>query len=231
LEAGFETEIIVIDNNSKDRTAEVAKSRGAFVVNEKKQGKGHAIIAGFKSVPKDADFVVMIDGDNSYDIKEIQRLLEPLENNFGDVIVGTRMHGKLMDGSMTSFNRYGNWLFTFLARIGYKTNVTDVCSGFFAWKKPVVDNLAEYLESDGFSIEMEMITKMARMGYECYSVPISYNERKGKSSLRPIRDGMRILHAWVKNLNWKPAQKKRRDLPVSVPMKAEVQFLNKFDNN
>lgn len=204
---GYETEVLVIDNNSKDRTAEVAKANGAKVIKETKQGKGHAIRKGFKNIPKDADIIVMIDGDSSYDIKELPRLIEPIENNFGDVIVGTRLHGRLVANSMTSFNRLGNWFFTFLARVGYKTNVTDVCSGFFVWKKQVIDNLVNHLESDGFSIEMEMITKMAKMNYACYSVPISYNSRNGKSSLNPIKDGFSILHAWARNLNWKPDNK------------------------
>jgi len=201
---GYETEILVIDNNSKDRTAEVAKSKGVRVIKEIKQGKGYAIINGFNNIPKDTDIIAMIDGDNSYDIKELPRLLEPLENNFGDVIVGTRLHGRLQNSSMRSLNRWGNWLFTFLARVAYKTNVTDVCSGFFAWKRQVVDDLVNHLESDGFSIEMEMITKMAKLGYSCYSVPISYNSRNGKSTLRPFQDGVSILHAWVKNLGWRP---------------------------
>ena len=72
------------------------------------------------------------------------------------------------------------------------------------WKKHVVDNLVNHLESNGFSIEMEMITKMARMNYACYSVPISYNSRKGSSNLKPVKDGIAILHAWLKNLLWKP---------------------------
>lgn len=208
MRLGYKTDVLVIDNNSDDRTAEIARARGARVVKESKQGKGHALITGFRNIPKDADIVVMIDGDNSYDIRELPRLIEPLENNFGDVIVGTRLQGRLAADSMTRFNRMGNWFFTFLTRVGYKTNVTDVCSGFFAWKRHVIDNLVNNLESDGFSIEMEMITKMARMDYGCYSVPISYNSRNGKSSLRPIGDGKAILHAWLRNLNWKPEKQK-----------------------
>ncbi len=210
-ELGYETEVIVIDNNCTDGTADIAKAKGAKVIKENKQGKGYAILAGFREVPADASVVVMIDGDGSYDAKELPRLLEPLENNFGDVIVGSRLHGKLKDGSMKPFNRFGNWLFTFLARVGYQTNVTDVCSGFFAWKRCVVENLAGHLESNGFSVEMEMITKIAKMDYSCYSVPISYNSRNGKSSLRPIKDGVSIMHAWLKNITWKPVpvQKER----------------------
>lgn len=199
---GFSVETIVIDNNSTDNTSKIALYNGAKVIHEKKQGKGHAMITGFNSIPKDSDVVVMIDGDASYDIKEVIRLIEPIESGFADGVVGTRLHGKLDISSMSSFNRIGNWFFTFLARTGYRTNVTDVCSGFFAWKGEVIQNLAKHIKSSGFSLEMEMIVKMARMGYDCYSVPITYNLRNGSSSLKPVRDGLKIAFTWLKYLTW-----------------------------
>jgi dolichol-phosphate mannosyltransferase len=203
-ESNYNIEVVVIDNNSSDKTTEVAASRGATVLHETKQGKGCAVKKGFQYVPDNVDYVVMIDGDGSYDIREIMRLLEPLEHNFADVVVGTRLHGKLDNDSMRALNRMGNWIFTFLARIVYHTNVTDVCSGFYAWKKDVIKVLSENLESNGFSIEMEMIAKMGRLNFESCSVPISYHAREGKSSLRPLHDGFLILKAWLKYLRWKP---------------------------
>jgi glycosyltransferase involved in cell wall biosynthesis len=201
---GYEAEVLVIDNNSKDKTALVAASRGARVIHEHRQGKGYAIITGFKNVPEDTDLVVMLDGDNSYRGMEMLRLIEPLDSQFCDVIVGTRLSGKISNNSMSYFNRVGNWLFTFLVRVAYSGNVTDVCTGYFAWKKHVVDDLVRHLESNGFSIEMEMVTKMAKLGYEIYSVPISYANREGASNLRPLKDGSVILYTWAKNLFWKP---------------------------
>jgi len=201
---GYNTEVIVIDNNSTDETAQIARSSNATVINEPKQGKGHAILTGFKNIPSDSNLVAMIDGDASYDIKELPRLIEPIHNSFAEVIVGTRLNGRLYNGSMKGFNRFGNWFLTFLARVGYKSNITDVCSGFFVWKKCVVDDLSNHLKSNGFSIEMEMIAKMARLNYGCYSVPISYVQRNGFSSLRPIKDGFTIFHTWLKYLNWRP---------------------------
>ena len=156
------------------------------------------------NISNDTDIVVMTDGDNTYDITEMPRLIEPIENGFSDVIVGSRLHGRIGNDSMTAFNRWGNWLFTFLARTGYKTNVTDVCSGFFAWKKHIVDELSLHIMSDSFTVEMEMIAKMARMNHNCYSVPISYHPRKGESSLRPISDGIAILKTWARYLRWNP---------------------------
>ena len=203
---GIDLDILVIDNNSHDKTAEVARSKGVRVITEKRQGKGCALVTGFKHVKDDVDIVAMIDGDASYNVLELTRLIEPIEQNFCDVVVGSRLQGKIMTGSMKRFNRMGNWLFTFLARTGYKTNVTDVCSGFFAWKKKVVDDLIPHLESTHFSIEMEMIAKMAKMDYDCYSMPISYHERNGRSNLRPIVDGAIILREWLRNITWSPTE-------------------------
>jgi glycosyltransferase involved in cell wall biosynthesis len=218
---GHKLDVLVIDNNSKDKTAEVASRLGAKVISEKKQGKGHAIITGFRQVTKDYQAVVMIDGDASYDISELPRLLELIQSNFCEVVVGTRLQGKMTDRAMTYFNRTGNWLFTFLARVGYKTNVTDVCSGFFVWRTEVILELRKYLQSNSFSIEMEMVAKMARMGYKCYSVPISYIDRAGTSSLRPIKDGSEILHAWIRNLTWKPVTMPRALKPLAPEVSLE----------
>lgn len=204
---GYQTDILVIDNNSQDKTSAVAKKAGARVVFESKQGKGYAIRTGIHSISSDTDIVVMLDGDNTYDPKEMLRLVEPLDAGFCDVVIGSRLGGKIKQGSMTAFNRFGNWAFTFLVRTFYQGNVTDVCTGYFAWKGSVLKELVKFLESDGFSIEMEMITKMARMDFEIYSVPITYANRAGHTSLRPFSDGKKVLHAWMRNLAWKPYAK------------------------
>ena len=200
---GYFCEVLVINNNSTDRTAEIAREKGAIVVDEPMQGKGYAMLKGFKSVPQDADIVVMLDGDNTYQSKEMIRLVEPIDSGFCDVVVGTRLGGKMSADSMTYFNRVGNWFFTFLVRVAYSGCVTDVCTGYFAWRKHVIDDLLGCVESNGFSLEMEMVTKMARMGYEMYSVPITYSARHGSSSLRPLKDGSVIFYTWWKNIFWK----------------------------
>jgi glycosyltransferase involved in cell wall biosynthesis len=204
LDRGYEVEVIVIDNNSSDRTSEVALEAGARVIQEPKQGKGNAIRTGFYAVSNDTDFVVMIDGDRTYQPDEILRLVEPLDSGFADVIIGSRMAGRMTDGSMKGFNHLGNWMFSFLVRIFYKVNITDVLSGYFAWKLDAAIKLRPHLQSQGFAIEMEMITKMAKLDFEVYSVPISYEHRMGGSSLRPIRDGAGILKAFASQLQWKP---------------------------
>jgi len=200
----YKTEIIVINNNSSDHTIEVALGKGAKIVTEKKQGKGNALKTGFKNISNDTDYVVMLDGDNTYKSEEILRLIEPLENGFCDVILGSRLEGKINDCSFNLFHRLGNWFLTFFIRRFYSVNTTDTCTGYFAWKKQVVDELAPHIKSSGFAIEVEMITKMAKLGYKIYSVPITYDRREGHSKLSPILDGIKITWMLFKNLAWKP---------------------------
>jgi len=223
---GYDVEVLVIDNNSSDNTVAIARSRKVRVIHEYRQGKGFALITGFNSVPEDADIVVMIDGDDTYKTKEMLRLIEPLDSNFCDVVIGTRLNGKMSKESMTYFNRVGNWFLTFLVRVAYHGNVTDVCTGYVAWKREVIDQLKNYLKSDGFSIEMEMITKMIRMGCEIFSVPISYNVRGGSSTLRPIKDGVVIFSTWLKNLHWIPEKPIKEDISYKLPTSKEV-FVSK----
>lgn len=197
--------VYVIDNNSTDNTAEVAKNAGATVLKETKKGKGNAIRTGFASLPDDTDYVVMLDGDDTYDAGEVLRMVEPLHNNFCRVVIGSRLSGKRTENSMNVTSRIGNWLFTNMVKHTHNVSVTDVLTGYFAWTKEALDELRPYLKSDGFAIEMEMITKMARMNYDIYSVPISYTPRAGESSLQPISDGARILKMFASTLNWQPA--------------------------
>jgi glycosyltransferase involved in cell wall biosynthesis len=208
---GFDISVIVIDNNSTDGTAEIAHSLGATVIREPLKGKGNAIRLGFASIPKDAHYVVMLDGDNTYRPEEILRLIEPIDSGFANVVIGSRLTGRILEGSMTLFNRSGNWLYSFLVRWFYNVNVTDVLTGYFAWNREAVERLLPHLKSDGFAIEMEMVTKMARLGEEIYSMPVTYNPRVGETNLHPISDGTRILWMFAKNLRWKPFMKQLKE--------------------
>jgi dolichol-phosphate hexosyltransferase len=200
----FVLDVLVIDNCSTDKTAEVARAAGARVITENAKGKGNAMRRGFRELPEDADYVVMIDGDDTYSPHEIMRMVEPLHNGFCNVVIGSRLGGKMTDNAMETLNRAGNWIYTHLVRVSYRVNVTDVLTGYFAWTREAIQKLEPHLKSDGFAIEMEMITKMARLGHEIYSVPISYHPRAGESNLRPFYDGWRILKMYARNLRWRP---------------------------
>jgi dolichol-phosphate hexosyltransferase len=203
--SGFEAMVIVIDNNSSDRTAEIAASRGVRVVSEKAKGKGNAMRKGFASID-DATYVVMLDGDNTYDPREMLRLIEPITSNFCDVVIGSRLGGKVTKNAFKAQNRIVNKLYTSLVRQFYGANITDVLSGFFAWRADVVVGMRDYLQSDGFSIEMEMISKMVRLNYAIYSMPITYNIREGETKIESLKDGIKILMTFSRNLFWAPSK-------------------------
>lgn len=203
VKESFDFDILVVDNNSTDNTATIARRAGARVINEPRQGKGYAMRTGFRNIHPKAAYVVMLDGDDTYRPDEALRLLEPLHHDFCDVVIGSRLGGKMYDNSMRLGNRGFNWLCVHIVRIFYRANVTDVLSGYYAWKRDVVIGLLPHLDASGFSLEMEMVTKMAKMNCDVYSVPISYHRRVSGSGISPL-DSIPILRMFVANLFWKP---------------------------
>jgi glycosyltransferase involved in cell wall biosynthesis len=201
---GFECQAVVIDNNSSDRTAEIAASKGAHVIFEQAKGKGNAMRKAFASIDTDTAYVVMLDGDNTYDPREMLRLIEPLTNGFCDVVVGSRLSGKITKNAFKPQNRFVNGIYTFLVRRFYGAHITDVLSGFFAWRGDVIVEMRDHLKSGGFSIEMEMISKLIKLDYSLYSVPITYNIREGETKVESLKDGLKILITLYRNLFWSP---------------------------
>ncbi len=203
---GYKTEVIVIDNNSTDKTAEHAKKNGAKVIFEKKKGKGNALKTGLRAVHPESKFVIIIDGDDTYKIHELFRMIEPLEHDFCDIVVGSRLGGKIKDEAFSTHHRLANWAFTFLVRHFYKANVTDTLSGYISMKRKVADEIWEHLKAQDFRIEMELITKSVKLGYYITSVPITYDKRRGESKIESFRDGYKILDTLLNNLTWRPQQ-------------------------
>jgi len=223
---GYNAQIIVINNSCTDRTVEIAKKLHATVVTETKKGKGNAIMAGFKAIKKNIDYVVMLDGDNTYKGSEIPRLVEPLESGFCDVVVGSRLGGRMSENALRFSNRVANWIYTFLVRQIYRANITDVLSGFFAWRREVTESLTDHIESRGFSIEMDMITKSVKLGYSLCSVPITYDVREGESKVQAIQDGLRIMAVLIFNFIWIPQIDFSKRTHFLSVIKAPLQKLN-----
>lgn len=226
---GFTLEVLVIDNNSSDATAEIAREAGARVIHESKPGKGNAIRTGFYNISDDTDYVAMLDGDDTYHPEELLRLIEPIDSGFTQVIIGSRMHGRIRIGSMKKLNHFGNRVYSRLVRTAYGVPVTDVLTGYYAWSREAVETLRPHLRAQDFTIEMEMVTKMARLGYDIYCVPISYDARIGDSSLKPLSDGSRIMKMYVRNLLWRPTSDSFAALPpTSSELKSKGLDLNEL---
>ena len=102
-----EAEIYVYDNNSKDKTAEIAKEKGAIVVHEYRQGKGNVVRSMFRNV--DADIYVMVDGDDTYPAEEVHKLIEPIRNGQADMVIGDRLtNGTYKNENKRKFHEFGN---------------------------------------------------------------------------------------------------------------------------
>ena len=183
-------EIIVVDNNSTDRTAEVAKDAGARVVFEAQQGYGSALTRGFSSVDRNANIVVMLDADYTYLPSSIPKLIEPILKNQADFVIGARIYKE--KGSMSLLNRFGNKILdTTLSIVDIK--VSDGQSGFRAMKKSVIDKLVHFLISDNMAFIQEMLIHSHNLGFRITEVPIPYRHRIGKSKLNPVRDGLWMM--------------------------------------
>jgi glycosyltransferase involved in cell wall biosynthesis len=183
----FESEVIVVDGNSCDKTAEIARKKGARVITEKRKGKGTAIMTAFRRI--NSTYVVMLDGDFTYDPRDIPRMLAPLLNNEADCVLGQR---NPVEGSMAALNTIGNQIISRLVQTLYNIPICDVCTGFWALKKDVVDALKNS-DSSGFDLEATMLIRTFHEGYHVAEVPVGYRQRKGTPKLRPLRSGFSIV--------------------------------------
>ena len=186
-----ESKIIVVDNNSTDNTALIAKNAGALLINEKKQGKGHAVKKGFKNVK--SKFAIMIDADNTYYPNEAGKLLMKLKKNEADVVLGSRLNGIRKKGAITPVNLFGNYILSLTATLLF-SKVSDVCTGYWAFKKEVIDYiLKEGINSDGFELEAEMFSVISKKGYKILEIPINYGTRVDSPKLNSMNDGWKIF--------------------------------------
>jgi dolichol-phosphate hexosyltransferase len=186
LNDGFEITAYVVDGQSTDRTKDVAKRKGARIIVEEQRGKGSAIQTAFKAI--DADYVIMVDGDNTYPIDRAGEMLRLLQTH--DVVVGSRLKGVIVPGAMTRLNRVGNVLLTWLARLLYGTQISDVCTGLWGYRNAVIKSLD--LAARGFEIEANIFAECALKGFRIAEIPIMYGAREDQPKLASVRDGLRI---------------------------------------
>ena len=177
---GLYQQIIVADNGSRDRTAEIARQAGATVVTEPRRGYGAACLRALASLPPDADTVVFMDADSSDDPSEAAGLLEPILKGRADFVLGSRTLGKVDKGSLQPHQRFGNEFATFLIRVLFGYRYTDL-GPFRAIRLDALRKLDMRDRNYGWTIEMQI--KAVRQKLRIEEVPVSYRNRIGVSKI------------------------------------------------
>ena len=195
LELGLPTEIIVSDSSS-DRTPEIARERGAIVVEPDEPGYGYAYQYAFRRAR--GDYIVMGDADTTYDFSQIPRLLEHLHEEGVDIVMGSRLGGEIKPGAMPALHQFvGNPALTKFLNVFYDAGVTDAHSGFRVFRRDVLDRID--LESVGMEFASEMVMKAGANSLTISEVPITYHEREGEATLESFRDGWRHVRFMLVN--------------------------------
>jgi glycosyltransferase involved in cell wall biosynthesis len=184
---GYQVEILVVDNNSTDRTKEIAEEKRVRVVIERIKGKGRAVRTALESVS--GNFIFMLDADYTYPATYIPQMLDVLQDGH-DVVMCSRLKGQIEDGAMSKMNLVGNHLLTWIANKLYGTRISDLCTGYWGFSRKVIDSLK--LEANGFELEATMFAEIAKRGYRIGEVPIHYRRRISPDKLRSLRDGFKI---------------------------------------
>ncbi len=178
---GICTEIIVVDNNSTDDTAAVAKANGATVLFEKTSGYGVTCLKGLSYIRErgGCDIVVFLDGDYSDYPEDLDHILTPIIFENVDMVIGSRIKELRKVGSMTPQQVFGNWLAAFLIRIFFRHQFTDL-GPFRAIKWSALEELKMEDKNYGWTVEMQV--KAVKQKLICMNVPVKYKNRAGGES-------------------------------------------------
>ncbi|MBA2874597.1 DPM/DPG synthase family glycosyltransferase [Thermaerobacillus caldiproteolyticus] len=185
-------DIYVYDNNSKDRTSEIAAEHGAIVRKETRQGKGNVVRSMFREI--EADIYVMVDGDDTYPAEFVHQLIEPIQNGEANMVIGDRLsNGTYFQENKRPFHNFGNNLVKNLINFLYKSDIKDIMTGYRAFDKWFVKSMP--VMSPGFEIETEMSIHALDKKFLIKEVPIDYRDRPegSESKLNTFSDGWKVL--------------------------------------
>ena len=197
---GFSTRVVVVDGHSSDKTVEISQSKGAEIIKQNGSiGKGNgvreAISQLYDNHSENNDLFIMLDADATYRPEDIPKFIHELESC--DVVWGTRIKGTMEKGAMSSVNKFGNRVLSFLASIVNRSKTTDLCTGFWGFKSQAIKGLV--LTADGFNLEADLFGSVSRAELKSTEIPINYDSREGSSTLKWYVDGPRILMMIMKN--------------------------------
>jgi glycosyltransferase involved in cell wall biosynthesis len=184
-------QVYVFDNNSTDRSAQVAHERQAQVIRVRMQGKGYVVASIFQYV--DADYYVMVDGDDTYPAEDVDRLMAPLLRDEADMVVGSRLKS-CRDTSFRRFHVLGNRLVCGLINAIFRMDLSDVMSGYRAFNRDVISFLP--IAAEGFEVETQMTALLLYYRFRIVETELTdYRPRpRGSASkLRTFQDGAKVL--------------------------------------
>ena len=189
---GLDAQVVVVDDGSHDRTAAIAEEHGATVIRQANAGKGAAIRAAITAI--DGDIAVIQDADMEYDPAEVPELIEPIVRGVADVVYGSRLRGGKAQRAYLFWHLVGNRFLSLLTSLLYNTTLSDMETGYKAFRTEVLRSLD--LRENRFGIEPEITAKICKRRLRIYELPISYYGRtfaEGKNIT--WRDGFRAI--WV----------------------------------
>lgn len=184
-------DIYVYNNNSKDRTKELALKAGAIVKDEYRQGKGAVVRSMFRDI--EADVYIMVDGDDTYPAEEVESLITPVLESKADMVIGDRLSSTYYTENKRPFHNFGNSLVKGLINFLFKSDLNDIMTGYRSFSKKFVKCMP--VMSDGFQIETEMTIFALTNNMQVVNVPITYRDRPegSESKLNTFSDGYKVL--------------------------------------
>lgn len=181
-------EIVVVDTESKDKTVEIAISKGARVIDEPRRGYGRAYKTGFENAK--GEILATLDADCTYPAEDIPGLVKTLEDENLDFITTDRL-SKMDKGVMSAKHRLGNWILKVTTNLLFRMRIKDSQSGMWVFRKSIIEKIQ--LTSDGMPLSEEIKIEAWRKGLKAKEVPIVYRMRKGEAKLQSWQDGFKNL--------------------------------------
>ena len=201
-----EADIYVYDNNSKDKTAEIAKKAGAIVRYENRQGKGNVVRTMFREI--DADLYVMVDGDDTYPAEFVHKLIEPVVNGEADMTIGDRLsNGTYQQEIKKNFHEFGNNIVRGSINLLFNCKLKDIMTGYRVFSRTFVKNMP--VMSPNFELETEMTLFALDKRFRIKEIPIVFRERPegSESKINTFSDGFKVLKTIIKMFkDFKPRQ-------------------------
>ena len=191
-------EVLIANNNSIDKTKEIALQNNAKVIDVKNRGYGNALRKGIENA--NGTYIIMGDADDSYNFLEIEEFINTLKQGY-DLVIGNR-YANMEKGAMKWSHKYiGTPFLTYLINKKYKLNLKDINCGLRAFKKDKILELD--LQSEGMEFASEMVIKAKKANLKINEIPISfYKDKRGhQSHLNTIKDGLRHLKV-IKNIEF-----------------------------